>query len=266
MSASSQRVCIWSGVAFMVLFFLGFGVIAQYIPPPNPANSAAEVAERYRENANAIRTGMLISMYALVLYVPWVAALATQMKRIEGKHTPLSWAQLALGAGLPVAFFPALYYFQVAAFRPERSDEAIQQLNDMGWLPFTGIIYAITVQNVVVGAAVLMDKRPEPVFPRWYAYFCFWTGLLYCPASLDVYFKDGPLAWNGLFSWWLSLVSFFAWLVVTSALMAKAISHQEREESAPTSAPLHLRSSAPTDGHASAAEVAQQQETVGPTV
>lgn len=230
MSSTTQRVCIWSGVGFMALFFLGFGVIAGYIPPPNPANSAAEVAERYREDANAIRAGMLISMYALVLYVPWVAVLAVQMRRIEGRHTPLSYAQLGLGATLPVAFFPALYYFQVAAFRPERSDESIQQLNDMGWLPFTGIVYAITIQNVLIGAAVLMDKRSDPVFPRWYAYFSFWTGLLYCPASLDVFFQDGLFAWNGLLSWWLSLVSFFAWLVVTSVLLFRAVSHQQREE------------------------------------
>jgi hypothetical protein len=215
----------------MALFFLGFGVIAGYIPPPNPANSAADVAARYRHDANAIRAGMLISMYALVLYVPWVAVLAVQMKRIEGRHTPLSYAQLGLGATLPVAFFPALYYFQVAAYRPERSDEAIQQLNDMGWLPFTGIIYAITIQNVLVGAAVLADRRPNPVFPRWYAYFSLWTGLLYCPASLDVFFKGGLFAWNGLMSWWLSLISFFAWLVVTSVLMFRAVAHQQREES-----------------------------------
>ena len=70
MSARSQRACIWCGVAFMVLFFLGFGVIARYIPPPDPGDTAAEVAARYRDDANAIRTGMLISMYALVLYVP----------------------------------------------------------------------------------------------------------------------------------------------------------------------------------------------------
>ena len=59
-------------------------------------------------------------------------------------------------------------------------DEAIQTLNDMGWLPFTGIIYAIFVQNLVIGVAVLSDRRAQPVYPRWYGYFCLWTALLYC--------------------------------------------------------------------------------------
>lgn len=222
----SQRLCTWSGVLFAILFFVGFGLIARYIPPPTPARSAADVALFYRANANTIRTGMILSMYALVFFVPFTAAISVQLKRIEGEHTPLTYAQLGVGCTLPVAFFPALYYFQVAAYRPERSQEAVQTLNDMGWLPFTGIIYAIFVQNLVIGVAVLSDRRTQPVYPRWYGYFCLWTAILYCPASLDVFFQDGPLAWNGLFSWWLSLAAFFAWLVVTVVVTLHAIRGQ----------------------------------------
>jgi hypothetical protein len=161
---------------------------------------------------------MVLSMFALIFYVPFTAAISVQLKRIEGVHTPFTFAQLGIGCTLPVAFIPVLYYFQAAAYRPERSDEAIMLLNDLGWLPFTGIIYAIFVQNIVIGLAVLSDRRTDPVYPRWYGYFCFWTGLLYCPAGFDVFVKDGPLAWNGLFSWWLSLVAFFVWLLVTMAM------------------------------------------------
>ncbi len=32
-----QRACIWSGVAFMVLFFIAL-VLAGFIPPPSPNN------------------------------------------------------------------------------------------------------------------------------------------------------------------------------------------------------------------------------------
>lgn len=219
----SQRLCVWSGALFALLFFIGFGVIARYIPPPDPQRSAADVAAFYRDNANSIRTGMLVSMYALVLYVPFVAAISVQLKRIEGTHTPLTYTQLGIGCTLPVAFFPPLYFFQVAAYRPERSDDSIMMLNDMGWLPFTGIIYAIFIQNLAIGFAVLADRRANPIYPRWYGYFCFWTALLYCPAGFDVFVKDGPLAWDGLFSWWLSLVSFFAWLVVTIMVTLHAI-------------------------------------------
>jgi hypothetical protein len=221
---------VWSGPLFALLFFLGYGVIARYIPPPDPADSAQVVADRYREHTNAIRTGMLVSMYALVFYVPFVAAISLHLKRIEGKFSPLAYAQFGLGVLLPVEFLPSLYYFQNAAYRPERSNEAVQQLNDMGWLPFTGIIFTIFIQNVVIGIAVLSDHRARPIFPRWFGYFSIWCGLLYCPASLDVYFQDGPLAWNGILSWWLSLIAFFVWLVVTTVMLLRAITDQAQGE------------------------------------
>jgi hypothetical protein len=206
----------------MVLFFLGFGVIARFIPPPSPGSDPAEVARLYASHGVRIRAGMVLSAYALVLYVPWIAVLAAQMRRMQSVGRSLSYAQLGLGAGLPVAFLPSLYFFSNASFRPGRSAEVVQALNDQGWLPFTGIIYAIVLQNVVVAWAVFCDRRDDPIYPRWYAYFSVWTALLYCPASLDVFFTDGPLAWNGLLSWWLSLVAFFAWLVVSTSLMLKA--------------------------------------------
>lgn len=236
MNARTQRLCTWSGPLFALLFFIGFGLIARYIPPPDPSAPASEVADRYREHANAIRGGMVVSLYALVFYVPWSAAISVQLKRIEGRHSPLSYAQLAIGATLPPSFIPTLYYFQNAAYRPERSPEAVQQLNDMGWLPFTGIIYGILVQNLVIALAVLSDKSSTPVYPRWYGYFSLWFALLYCPASLDVFFQDGPLAWNGLFSWWLSLVSFFIWVVVTTMVTFRAIREQQRTEGSQTAA------------------------------
>ncbi|ONH31332.1 hypothetical protein BL254_23235 [Protofrankia sp. BMG5.30] len=183
---------------------------------------------------------MILSMFGLCFWVPFVAAISVQLKRIEGSHTPLTYAQLGLGATLPVAFFPPLYYFLSASFRPERSPESIQMLNDMGWLPFTGIIYAIFVQNLVIGIAVLRDKRAEPIFPRWYGYFNIWCALLYCPASLDVFAKTGPIAWNGLLTWWLSLVAFFLWLVVTIVVILKAITSQQKEHASRRTADFDL--------------------------
>jgi hypothetical protein len=230
MNARNQRLCIWCGAVFALLFFVGFGVIARFIPPPNPANGAAVVAAMYRHHANAIRLGMVVSMFGLVFWVPFVAAISTQLKRIEGKHSPLTYAELGLGAILPAAFFPALYFFETAAFRVGRPDALIQILNDMGWLPFTGIIYAIFLENIIVALAVFSDKRADPIYGRGVAYFNIVCAVLYCPACLDVFSTHGSLAWNGLWSWWLSLVSFFVWLIVMTVVTIRAIANQERDE------------------------------------
>jgi hypothetical protein len=239
MNARNQRLAILCGPLFALLFFVGFGVIARFIPPPDPSNSARMVAALYRQHANSIRLGMVVSMFGLVFYVPWVAAISVQLRRIEGQFSPLTYAELGLGAMLPVAFFPAMYFFETAAFRSGRPVGMIQTLNDLGWLPFTGIIYAIFLENIVIGIIVLSDKRPTPIYPRWVAYFSVATGLLYCPACLDVFSTHGSLAWNGLWSWWLSLVSFFVWLVVMTVTTLQAVSAQERgQTSAAMDGPL----------------------------
>lgn len=236
MNARTQRLCIWSGPVWMVLFFVGIGVLARFIPPPNPENPPAEVAQLFREGGNLIRAGMVVCAFALMVYLPWVGVLTVQMRRIEGEHSPLAYTQLAMGAILPVAFFPMLYFWCVAAYRPERSDEQIYLLNDMGWVPFTGMIYTVVLQNLVIGVAVLCDKRAEPVFPRWFGYFSLWCGVLYVPASLDTFFTDGLFAWNGLLSWWLSLTAYFVWLIAATILLFRAVDRQEREEIASATA------------------------------
>lgn len=221
MTERNQRLCTWSGPLFALLFLLGFGVVSRYIPPPLPTDSAHEVAERYRENADSIRAGMVITLFALMFYTPWAAAISVQLKRIEGRRSPLTYAQLGMGTVLSALFVPVIYYFVIAGFRPERSDESIQMLNDMGWVPFTGIIFSIFVQNLLIGIAVLGDKGARPVFPRWFGYFSIWIAIAYCPACLDAFFTTGPLAWNGILSWWLSLIAFLIYIIVTTTLLLR---------------------------------------------
>lgn len=41
-----------------------------------------------------------------------------------------------------------------------------------------------------------------------------------------VFFKGGPLAWNGLLAWWLVLAVCFSWIVVITVLLLRAINRQ----------------------------------------
>ncbi|MCV7055617.1 hypothetical protein [Mycolicibacterium gilvum] len=212
-----------------VVFFIGFGVIARFIPPPHPGLSAGEIADLYRGHSIRIRGGVQLAMWAGVLCVPWVVAVGLQMKRIEGRFAPLSYVQIGLGVLLPLEFIVPLYFFQAAAYRPGRSDEVIQALNDLGWLPFTGLVYTVVAQAIVVGVAILSDTSATRVFPRWAGYFSIWAGVAMAPASLDVFFTDGPLAWNGAIAWWLLLITFFVWFIGMTVVTLQAISNHEAQ-------------------------------------
>lgn len=232
MSIRTQRLCVWAGPLMMVFWMIGFAGFAGFVPPPSPQSSAEQIAAMFREHTTAIRFGLLLSVIGTPLLAPFFTVIFVQMKRIEGRHTPLAHIQLTLGGLLVLAFYFPLMILQTAAYRPDRPAETILALDDLGWMMFVGVVTITVLQLICIGAAIFGDKRADPVFPRWSAYFNIWVGILFFPGSLILFFKDGPLAWNGVFTWWVPLSAFAIWLVGMAALLLKAIAQQAREEAA----------------------------------
>jgi hypothetical protein len=231
-----QRACVWAAPACLVLFATGL-ITSRYLVPPDPTASAEYTANFFAEHTNAFRFGILLVCFAGGLWIIWSAAMTVQMLRIKGT-APLAYAQLAMAACGTIEFVLPAYFWLAAAYRPH-APELQQTLIDLGWLPFDGMIQTVIWQNVTIGVAVLIDKRTKPIFPRWYGYLSLWCASLYLPAAFNVFFKDGPLAWNGLLAWWLLVGSVFPWLMLTVVLLFAAIRHQETEEAAaPTQPPF----------------------------
>lgn len=216
-----QLLCLWCGPLGMVIWIIAF-IMAGIIVPPSPGASAVEIATFYSNNLTGIRTGLLLTMIGATLTAPMVAVFSAQMHRVEGHYSPLSYTQLGLGMGGILLFIIPVMNMQTAAFRPDRAADLIMLANDLGWIPFVGAWTMAALQNVAIGLCVFQDEKNE-VFPRWVGYFNFWTAILYSPGSLLYFFKDGPFAWNGLFSWWLVVTVFLVWFVVMFFVMRKAI-------------------------------------------
>lgn len=235
MNAGLQRFCVWCGPAMILLFFGGFA-IAGFLPPPSPMEPVEEVARRYQEDATQIRIGMEMVFFAGALCTPWIMAFGLQLKRAEGGQAVVASAQTGLGVLLPLVFIIPVYFFMVATYRTDRPASEVRLLNDLGWLPFIGLVYTFVVQIALAGVAVLSDKRAEPVFPRWFGYYCFLAASLAIPSGFNVFFLSGPLAWDGFIAWWLLAVDFGIWAIVMTALTLRAITNQQREqEQAPSS-------------------------------
>ena len=222
MSTTLQRTLAWSGVAFIVCFFSGM-LICGWIPPVAPDHTAAEVARIYASSANRIRLGLVIMLVGGGFAFPFVAIIGVQMKRIEGRFSPLCYTQLVAGAANAVAITLPLLIFMAASYRPERNPTVTQTLNDLGWIPFIINIMPATVQILAIAAATFRDKRADPIFPRWIGYFNVWVAVLLAPGLLIIFFKDGLFAWNGLVGFWVGAGAFGSWfLVMTWALLRAA--------------------------------------------
>jgi hypothetical protein len=175
--------------------------------------------------------GLVISVFACALLVPFCAVIAAQMRRMEGVRSVLAESQLVSGGLLCVEFLLPFGIWQTALYRLHEWDpQIVQMLNDMAWLMFLGIISSACIQVASLGVAILLDKGAKPVFPRWAGYFNIWVAMIWVPAAVIPFFKGGPLAWNGVFAWWVPLTVYFSWFVVMVVLLLRNIADDEDHE------------------------------------
>jgi len=229
-NARSQLICVWCGILCPIFLFTGLWPAMGFIPPLNPAASAAEIAAIFQNNTNGIRLGTIFIMLAGAFYAPFTAVIAAQMRRIEDGPTPvLTYAQLAAGAASCLLFIiPALAWTD-AAFRPDRPAEITQAFNDLAWIFVVMPFVLAEVQNICFGAVIISDRRQNPLFPRWLGFFNFWIALSFIPGGLTTFFKTGPFAYNGLLAFWVPAGTFGPWFIVICVYLIKAIRRQDAE-------------------------------------
>jgi hypothetical protein len=219
----------------IVVMLVGFE-IAGFNPPPSPHDSAAQIASIFRAHPDRIRLGLVLTMFGSALLGPFIAEITVQMKRIEGRHSPLAYTQLALGALLAIEFIVPVIVLETAALRPSLSPETLRTLDDLGWLLFVGAPSTAVVQVIAFGLAILQDDRQMPVFPRWSGYASIAAALTFVPGGVIVFATHGAFAWNGALAWWLGLTAFGIWLVIITVLLLRAVRHQQAEETVPLGA------------------------------
>lgn len=225
---STELVFAWVGFGVnMLMAGIGLFLLARFIPPYMPSWSAAEVVAAYQGNITGIRAGISVMMLSTATGVIQVVLIYGYLRRIEilNRRSPMLSMTQALGgiASLVAAGVVPITLFAIAAFRPDRSPDLTLLMNDFGWIFLTfpgGPFYA---QLIAIGACILQDKSPQPFFPRWVGFMNLWIVGISTPALLIPFFKNGPFAWNGLLSFWIPLIIFFAWIIVMWVYLIKAI-------------------------------------------
>ena len=212
---------------------VGIFAIAGWLPVHDPSWTSEHIAGIFEEDRTRIRIGMSVLALASVLFWSFTASIATQMKRIEGPHHPLTYTQLICSSGTVLAVLVPAYFWLAVAFRPDASAaETVQIFNDFAWLSFVGMYPPGLLQNIVIGTCILSDRRDVPIFPRWLGFVNLWLAICYTVGALIPFFTSGPFAWNGLFGFWLAAISFFTWVFLMWRATVRAIRLQPADDQA----------------------------------
>ena len=164
------------------------------------AMPADQVAAFYRDPAHLpeIRYSMILFNWFGVCLVPILALIVLQIRRMAHRTPIFSYAMLGCIAGGPTLFLVANVCWLLAAFRPERSPELTQLLNDFAWITFTILVPFLIGQSVILALAIYFDDQPRPVFNRWVAHFNLLVAAALVPAAFVGVSLTGPLAWDGV--------------------------------------------------------------------
>ncbi|BDB44939.1 MULTISPECIES: hypothetical protein [Mycobacterium] len=234
-----ELILLWTLPVTVVIWIAAFVLFPGFNPPMSPTMSAEQVAAFYRDPAHLpeIRYSMIVFNWFGVCLVPILTLIVLQIRRMAHRTPIFSYAMLGCVAGGPSLFLVANVCWLLAAFRPERSPELTQLLNDFAWITFTMLVPFLIGQCVILALAIYFDDNSRPIFPRWVAVFNLLVAAALVPATFVGLSLSGPLAWDGVLSFWLKNIAIGVWVVVMGVVLRAAV-YRERADIARRSAEL----------------------------
>lgn len=227
------RAFLWSGIVVVATLLFAQGYLMGFVPGISPALSAEATAARFIENRNGILLGALIQCIFWTLWITWSIAITMFIRKMEHGMPILTYTSLATNGGGYVFFLLIPMTWSVIAFRAPTLDPAIiQVMNDWVWFDWLYTWPPFALWMIVIGVAVLTDRSVPRIFPRWVAFYNFWSALLIFPAGLIGFFKSGPFAYDGAISFWFAVAVFFGWICTMTWVGFRAIAVEERRQKA----------------------------------
>ena len=226
----TQLISLWTAPVFGIVLLIAFLAFPGFFPPMSPDMTAEQVAKFYSDHSAMIRFSMIIYNMCGIMLLPLFMVIVVQMKRMATQSHVFAYCYLTAAVSGGTLFALADIFYLVAAFRPDRSPELVMLLNDMAWMIFIAPVGAFVAMNLLLGAAIYFDAGHNPVFPRWVEHYAIATALAMAPAVGAAVCTTGPLAWNGVLSFWLRNGAFALFVIVMFFVLRNVLHRQAVEE------------------------------------
>ena len=226
----TQSIALWITGVSLVALMIACAAFPGFWPPISPSTSASDVAALYRDDTAWIRFSVVIFNLFSSMFVPLFCVLVVQMKRMTSQSQVFAYCYLSATVSGATIFALATVFFGAAAFRPDRDADLILVLNDLGWILLVAPVGMALAQNVMLALAIYHDDVPKPIFPRWVGHFSLLVAVAMAPSALSMVFESGPLAWDGVISFWLRNIAYLIFVLVMLVMCRRAIRRQAIDE------------------------------------
>ena len=227
------KMLAWCGPIFLAAFFCLWGLLGGNIPPFLPSASPLEVKQHYLDHRLAIMIGMSVCLSLTACYMAWGVAISHVMTRIEGHNGFLAKLE-NMGATITCApIMTACAIWLTAAHEVNNlSPEVMHMLYWGGWL-LIDLAYMVTSFEIAACSIVFMrDKRAKKLVPDAVSWWGWVTVASFFVVNAIPFVTTGPLAFNGVISFWIAFFTWFFWIPSMSYFIIKAVDRIKAEESA----------------------------------
>jgi hypothetical protein len=89
------KAAVWSGIALIVAMIIAQGFLMHFIPPPSPALSAEELAQKFIDRRDEIRLGCIIQCIFWSFWATWGIAITLFIRKMERSYPILTYTSIA---------------------------------------------------------------------------------------------------------------------------------------------------------------------------
>lgn len=220
---SGERIIYWTLPAVAVMWIAAFLLFPGFLPPMSPRWSAARVAAFYRDHTSQVRYSMILFNWFCVALIPILMLIAERMRGMAHRTPIMRYCLIGVAGAAPIAFLTSTIFWLLAAFRPDRAPDLTQLYNDLAWVTFTcGVPFLVAI-CAFLAVAIFLDQQDRPVFGRWVGNLNVAVAVALVPAGFAGMALSGPLAWDGLLSFWVKNVAIAVWIAVMGVVLGRTV-------------------------------------------
>jgi hypothetical protein len=230
---TSWKILAWTGPVFLFAVFVLWGIVAHNMPPFPPSATPEQVKAHFHDFRLPLLIALSICVTMTAFYMSFSVAVARVMERVEGPNGLLSKLEMMGGTITCAPVMVTLAIWLTAAHEVDNLTPGVMHmLYWMGWLLFDLAYFVTSLQIAAISIVFMRDRREKKLVGQFVIWWGWVTFASFFAVSAIPFVTTGPLAFNGVISFWIAFFTWFIWIPSLSYYIIRAVDRIKAEDEA----------------------------------